>query len=229
MARSRAVTLPCIRSALLGGIVLLGAAGGVQGAEPSGPARLEDMPGGTRESVTQLLAQTRRDYGEDAVLIQAQLLLNVLRNGSQLAAGARVEGVDEYATRQYLRFHLETGLVFDDRTRDENARVHMLWITVMEPVLESIGEPDLTQAGIAVAMESFHRPYSSARELRATIENPGVVEEVTFYVLRNDLAALASAKVTVRDLFARARITVDKRERTIPSPSKDAPTLAGPP
>lgn len=222
------MTLLRIQGALLAAILSLGVVGSVSAVEPAGPSSLEDMPGGTRESVTRLLAKTRREYGEDAVLIQTKLLLQVLRNGSQLPAGVRVQGIDEYAGRQYLRFHLETGLVFDDGTRDLDARVHMLWLTVLEPVLESIGEPDLTSAGIAIEMESFHRPYTNGQQLRATIDNPGVSEEVTFYVLRDDLAALARAKLTVRDLFARSRITVDASERAIAAPGENASTLAGP-
>ncbi len=225
------VTLPRIQGALLAMLLCLGTAGALDAAEPvapTGPGSLEEMPGGNRESVTRLLAKTRRRYGEDAVLIQTKLLLLALRNGSQLAAGVRVQGADDYAGREYLRFRLETGLVFDDGTRDLNARVHMLWLTLMEPTLESIGEPDMTQAGIAIEMESFHRPYESGQELRATIDNPGLSEEVTFYVLRDDLMALAHEKLTVRDLFTRSRITIDDSERAFAAPPEDATTVAGP-
>lgn len=225
------MTLPRIQGALLAVLLCLGTAAPLPAEEPAtpaGPASLEEMPGGNRESVTRLLAKTRRRYGEDAVLIQTRLLLQALRNGSQLAAGVRVQGADDYEGRQYLRFHVETGLVFDNGTRDLRARVHMLWLTLIEPTLESIGEPDMTQAGIAVETQSFHRPYASGQELRASIDNPGLSEEVTFYVLRDDLTALAHEKLSVRDLFTRSRITIDDSERAFAAPTENATTLAGP-
>jgi hypothetical protein len=191
------------------------------------PATLADMPGGNRENVTRLLEQTRRRHGEAAVVVQTKLLLQALRSGSQRATGIRLEGLADQDGTSFLRFHLETGFVFDDLTRDADARVHMLWVAIMEPTLESIRTIELAADGLAVVMLVHHRPYRTGRELRATIDDAGVAEQVAFYVRREDLAGLGSDGA-VRDLFARTRIMVDDAERRLKTPPPDAPTTPGP-
>jgi len=196
---------------------------------PPGPATLDDLGSATQESVTRLLAKTRRKYGEDAVVIQTQLLLHALRVGSHLATGVRVAGVDQYQGARYLRFELETGLIFDDLTRDADQRVHMLWATILEPTLATIEDLEVEPAGIAVVMQSHHRPYRTAQELRETIDEPGVPEAVTFYVLEADVSAVRKdGGGSLRPLFGRCRITVDDAERTVPAPAGAPPTLPGP-
>jgi hypothetical protein len=191
---------------------------------PAAPDSLEEMPSASRESVTQLLEKVRRDYGPHAVVIQSDLLLNAMRNGSHLATAVRVEGVQEYRGTRYLRFHLETGMIFDDLTRDADARIHVLWTAIMEPTLEHVRDLKLAADGIQVHMQYHHRPYRTVRELRETIDEPGVSEETSFYVLASDIVR---PEVSVRDLFAHCRITVDGAERPVPPP-RDPPTMPGP-
>jgi hypothetical protein len=205
-------------------------AGGPALAEPlvNPPERLDQIPGGTRESVTRLLQKVRRRYGEGAVVIQTQLLLNAMRHGAVLATGVRVDGVKKYRGTRYLGFHLDTGLIFDDLTRDGAARVQMLWATIMEPTLASLAGLEVPAEGIKVEMQYHHRPYRSQGELRRTIDQPGVSEETSFYVRTADVSDLGTPGVTPRDLFRRCRIAVDGTEREIAAPSQDPPGAPGP-
>jgi hypothetical protein len=217
--------LPCFLAALA--LVAASAPPGRAG-EAEAPRSLDELPSTARDSVTALLAKSRREYGEDAVVMQAQLLLNTLRHGSQLAAGVRIAGVEEFRGTPYLRFVLETGLVFDDRTRDRNARVHMLWAAIMEPTLASVETLEISAEGVAVDMQSHHRPYETNRALRATIDDPGTVEHVTFYVRAADVNAVRAAAGATRELFGRALVVVDDAPLApAPLPS-DPPTFPGP-
>jgi hypothetical protein len=231
VAPCRPVRFPLSGHIAVAAVALAIAPASVRATEPApdvgSPAALADMPGGARENVTRLLERTRRRHGEAAVVVQTKLLLQTLRSGSQRATGVRLEGLADQGGTSFLQFQLETGFVFDDLTRDAEARVHMLWVTVMEPTLDSIRSMELAADGLAVIMLVHHRPYRTGRELRETIEQVGVAEQVAFYVRREDLAGLGSDGA-VRDLFARSRITVDDAERRLGTPPLDAPTTPGP-
>jgi len=95
--------------------------------EPAPPADLDAIPSAKREDVIRLLRKVRHRHGEDAVVIQSQLLLNAMQHGSVLATGVRVDRVVEALDKRYLGFVLETGLVFDDSTRDRVTRAQILW------------------------------------------------------------------------------------------------------
>jgi hypothetical protein len=207
--------------------VLADAALGTARADTARPS-LEEMPSANPESVTRLLQKLRRKWGEDAVVIDTSLLMHAMRNGSVLTTGARVSGVDEYAGKRYLGFHVETGLVFDDNSRNETARVHMLWHTIMVPTLQRLKGLTVPADGIMVRMQYFHSPYGSQRELRQRIHEPGPSEEACFYLLTPDVLGFVEKRVSPYELIARARVTVDGAERHVPVPVADEPLSPGP-
>jgi hypothetical protein len=192
------------------------------------PASLEEMPSASKEDVTRLLRKIRHKYGDDALLIDTHLLLNAMKNGSVLATGARVEGVKDYRGKRYLGFHVETGLVFDDNTRNETARVHMLWHTIMTPTLERLNGLTVPADGIMVRMQYHHFPYRTLAELRDRIHEPGPSEETVFYLLTPDVTELLAKRVSKLELIARARIAIDGSEREITVPAAEEPLSAGP-
>ena len=200
----------------------------VAAEDASVPDRLEEMPSANPESVSRVLAKIRKKYGEDALLIYTQLLLNAMRNGSVLASGTRVDGVDGYHGKRYLGFHVETGLIFDSTTRNETARVQMLWQMIMVPTLERLAGLTVPAEGIKVRMQYHHRPYANHRELRSTIHEPGTSEETVFYLLTADVQQVVDKRIPTPELFARAKIVVDGGEREIPVATAAEPLTPGP-
>jgi hypothetical protein len=197
--------------------------------EPAPPADLDAIPSAKREDVIRLLRKVRQRHGEDAVVIQSQLLLNAMQQGSVLATGVRVDRVDGAFGKRYLGFNLETGLVFDDSTRDRVARAQILWATIMQPTLARLQDGLQVKAdGMMVRMQYYHRPYRTAGELRASINQPGTSEEACFYVLAADLDAVVRGEQTLGNLLGRARTTIDGAEITVAPPRADQPLTPGP-
>jgi hypothetical protein len=188
------------------------------------------MPSAKPQDVTRLLRKVRQRHGDDAVVVQTHLLLNAMQKGSVLATGVRVDRVEKAHGKRFLAFVLETGLVFDDRTRDRMARAHILWATIMEPTLAllkdglQVNEAD----GMLVRMQYFHRPYRSAEELRGSIDRPGTSEEARFYVESADLDSVVRGTTTLRDLVTRAHPTIDGAELAMIPVPPDGPLTPGP-
>ena len=197
---------------------------------PAPPDSLDDIPSAKPADVTRLLRKVRMRHGDDAVVIQTHLLLNAMQKGSVLATGVRVDRVEESRGKRYLAFVLETGFVFDDSTRDRAARAQILWGTIMEPTLGRLqdGLQVHKADGMMVQMQYFRRPYRSADELRAHIQEPGTSEEARFYVLSSDVDDVLHGKVSLRTLLAQTRTTIDGADLAVAPPASDAILTPGP-
>jgi hypothetical protein len=200
------------------------------GADPAPlPSGMEAFGSASRDDVTDALRKVRDRYGDDAIVIETQLLLNAMRSGSLRATAVSVTGVRLDEDKRYLVFLVDTGLVFDSATRDQTTRVHMLWETIMAPTLGHLRQGLRVPAdGIKVAMRYHHRPYRTEEELRASLNELGTAEETDFYVLGPDVDALLRQTETAHTLLARTRVTVDGARRAVPAPPPDLPTAPGP-
>ncbi|HEY2389133.1 MAG TPA: hypothetical protein VGK30_19445 [Candidatus Binatia bacterium] len=203
---------------------------------PPRPAAPEPLPSGLDElgsaspsEVSRALRKIRHHYGDDAIVIQTQLLLNAMRNGSMRATSVGVDGVRPHEDKRYLVFVVDTGLVFDTATRDETTRIHMLWETIMAPTLEHLAQGLRVPAdGIKVAMRYHHRPYRTREELRQNLDEPGTPEETDFYVLGPDVDEILMQHETTHSLITRAHVTVDGTVRTVAAPPSTLPNTPGP-
>src|SRR5262249_22113183 len=126
--------------------------------------------------------------------------------------------VEESFGKRYLGFALETGMVFDDNTRDPEARVQVLWGAVLEPTLARLedGLQVLQADGIMVEMQYRHRPYRNVAELRGSLEQqPGTPEVTRFYVLAADLDAVVRKQMPLADMLTKSHVLVDGAERSV--------------
>ena len=208
-------------------VALGGAAGATNDPEPL-PSGMESLGATSPTDLSRALAKVRRHYGDDAIVIESQLLVNAMRSGSVRATEVSVDGVRPHENKRYLVFVVDTGIIFDSATRDEMTRIHMLWETIMAPTLEHVHALRVPADGIAVTMRYHHRPYQRLEEVRADVGRPGTAEETAFYLLGPDVDALAVQSETPHTLLRRAHVTVDGATRTLAAPPAELPTTPGP-
>jgi len=178
------------------------------GADTS-PQSVLGIPDLSAEIVS-LLQETRNTYGEDALILQLQLLRNAIHADSILAAAIRVDGVQSHANRRYLAYTVETGIVFHTTRVDQQKRIEHVWNRVVLPSLTPLRACDVPADGVAIELSYFHRPYADAAELDSTVqEDSGQGERVAFYLLRDDIVAFNDTKLSAARLYERAHPIVD--------------------
>ena len=231
----RACEHPAVMRELVGRVLIVAVvslAGTVRAVEPTPapPTSLDEIPSAKPEDVARLLRKVRQHHGDDAVVVQTHLLLNAMQKGSVLATGVRVEHVEEALGRRWLRVILETGFVFDDSTRDRMERAQIRWAAIMEPTLARLEDGlQVNKAdGLLVLMQSHHRPYRSADELRAHIDEPGTSEETRFYVSSANVDDVVRGKRTLRALLADIHTEIDGAATAVAPPGDDLALTPGP-
>jgi hypothetical protein len=192
------------------------------------PSGMESLGTSSPNDLSRALAKVRRHYGDDAIVIESQLLMNAMRSGSVRATAVSVDGVRPHEDKKYLVFVVDTGIIFDSATRDETTRIHMLWEAIMAPTLEHLHALRVPADGIAVTMRYHHRPYQRLEEIRADLERPGTAEETAFYLLGPDVDALVERGETPHTLLRRAHVTVDGAKRAVAAAPPELPTAPGP-
>jgi hypothetical protein len=186
--------------------------------DPSIPESVLGTPTLSAEIVT-LLRENREKYGDDAVVLQLQLLRNAIHADSILAAGVRVDGVKPHAAHRYLVYTVETGIVFNTKHTDRGKRLDHVWSRVVLPSLAPLKVCDVPADGVALELTYFHQSYDTTASLQATVqEHPGESERVAFYLLRNDIVAFNRNEVDAAGLYGRAEPTVDGTPLAPPAP-----------
>ena len=190
------------------------------GADPPDPSSAEStlgIPSLPAEIVT-LLRENRKTYGEDAVVLQLQLLRNAIHADSILAAGVRVDGVKPHAARRYLAYTVETGIVFNTKQTDRDKRLDHVWSRVVLPSLVPLKVCDVPADGVALELTYFHQAYDDTASFQATVqEHPGESERVIFYLLRDDIVAFNRNEVDATGLYGRAEPAVDGTPVALPA------------
>jgi len=161
------------------------------------------------EALTQALQEIREQYGDDAVRLQSLLFTNTLKSGPVTTVEVGVDGVGGYAGRTYLGFRIETGIIFNTITYDEDARLRSLWSQIVAPSLARLQTLKLPPDGIKIDLGYNHRPYSSESQLRDTIEDRGKKERAVIYLSWEDIVGLLAGDLNEQELLDHSSVTVN--------------------
>lgn len=171
-------------------------------------------PRGFSADILKALSEVRRQYGNDAVMIEGFLMGQAIESGSVLETAVGVSGVEEHAQHKYLTFKLDSGIVYNDRELDADARLARTWTRIIEPTLRRFKTIDVPADGVSFAISYTHKPYTDEPDLRAHLsEGHGEPEDAVFYLLTRDLSELMASRISAQQLVDRSIVTADGAAR----------------
>ena len=179
-------------------------------------------PGTSRKEITDALHDLQRKYGGDAVLLEGGLLGQAIRSGSIVDAVISVPGVEERNGKRFLRFKLETGIIYNDRDVAPHERSTRAWSEIVEVTLRQFRKPTVPADGVAVEVSYTHKPYTDIADLHAHLQDGhGEPEAVAFYLLTTDINDLTTDRITSQQLIDRSVILLngEPTHLTLPAPT----------
>jgi len=167
-------------------------------------------PGTTRQDILRAVRDLQRAYGRDAVMLHATLLAQAIRSGAVTEVEIAAPGIEERDGKRFLAFHLDTGIVYNDREINAEARLAHLWTDIVEGTLRTFRALSVPADGVVFALRYSHKPYADEPDLRAHLHAPPpVVQAATFYLLLGDISERLSQHLSSQQLADRAVVLVD--------------------
>lgn len=121
---------------------------------PSMPERSEQI-----QALAKSLADTADRYGNDAVALQAALLIETIASGAVGASEVTVVGPSQRAGASFLHMRVVSGHIFDSEASTPQTRLASLWERVALPALARLETLEMHPRGLhlqfAYGVQSF--------------------------------------------------------------------------
>ncbi len=126
------------------------------------------------EELAKTLAATSEAHGTDSVALQAALLVHTIAAGAVDATEVRVAGPSPTDSEHYLRYELETGLIFDSESTTDESRLARIWSTILIPSLGRLETVEIRPPGLEFefryGLQSFDRNHDNRADPQAPSE-----------------------------------------------------------
>jgi hypothetical protein len=156
------------------------------------------------------LGEVARAFGPHAVVFQAALLNEAVRNGSLLEARVEAPVYEKRDGRKYVIFSLQSGIVYNDNHVSAGERIRVGWKEIVAAALRRLSELELKAEGLGVRVGYHHRPYTDERSLREELpDGRGEAEEISFFLGIEDAAGVANGTTTPDAALGRVEIRRD--------------------
>ncbi len=169
-----------------------------------------------------LLEELNQQYGPDTVTLVSWLLDAATRSGSVLTASVQVNGNETRGDTQFLVFQVDTGLIFNTQTIDQNGRLAVLWEKILTRALVHLETVQFPTDGVVVDLLYHVKAFPETDELSEHVDEPGLSEEAKFYFYKDPLRAFLSKKLSPQALLTRSQVFVNNSSVTLTLPDSAA-------
>lgn len=174
--------------------------------------------------VLKFLQEMKRQYGPDTVALVSWLLEAANRSGSILTTSIRVNGNETKDNTTFLVIWVNTGLILNERTVDQQGRLLTIWERILIKAFERMDTIQVPADGVMVDILYHHKSFPETDRLADHADEPGPTEEAKFYVTSNHLRAFMKKEMSAQDLLSRTQVFVSDQPIILIS-AKDAQKL----
>src|SRR5262249_37596742 len=168
----------------------------------------DDTPS-SHPTVTAMLEELRAKYGTSAAAFQGHLLNFAIQGGSVLEAKVSIAGIEPRGDLRYLRFNLDSGIVYDD-AQARDVQLARIWSDIVEPSARRAAELSFPADGIALWITFYHGTYSDPVDLQRQLGANRIMPiEAAYFVPGRDAAELSTGQITRPEFAARTEVQVD--------------------
>jgi len=166
-----------------------------------------------------LLQDLNHQYGPDAVTLVTWLLDAAARSGSVLTASVQVNGNETREDAKFLVFQVDTGIIFNTRTVDQNGRLAVLWEKILAKAFTHLETLQVPADGVVVNLLYHYKSFPETDALSEHVDEPGPVEEAKFYFRTDPLQAYLQKELSPQTLLARSQVLINDTPATLTLPA----------
>lgn len=174
--------------------------------------------------VLEFLQSMKRQYGPDTVALVSWLLDAANRSGSVLTTSIRVDGNETKDNTTFLVIWVDTGLILNEQTIDQQGRLLTIWERILTKAFEHMDTIQVPADGVRVDLLYHHKSFPETDSLADHVDEPGTIEEAKFYITSNHLRAFMKKEMSSQDLLSRTQVFVSDQPIILIS-AKDAQKL----
>lgn len=208
------------------GLFLLFLPFSVQAEDPKPPADgVPPVLGSTPPpEVLKFLQDMKRQYGADTVALVSWLIDATNHSGSVLTSSVKVDGHETKDNTKFLVFLVDTGLILNEQTTDQNKRLLTVWEQILTKAFLHMDTLRVPADGVCVDLRYHHKPFPETDDLQDQVDEPGPVEEARFYLPGDPIQAFMKKELSEQQLLTHAQVFVDGKPVLLVT-SKDAQSL----
>jgi hypothetical protein len=174
--------------------------------------------------VLEFLQGMKRQYGPDTVALVSWLLDAANRSGSVLTTSIRVNGNETKDNTTFLVIWVDTGLILNEQTSDQQGRLFTIWERILTKAFERMDTIQVPADGVMVDILYHHKSFPKTDSLADHVDEPGPIEEAKFYVTSDHLRAFMKKEMSSQELLSRTQVFVRDQPIILIS-AKDAQKL----
>ncbi len=156
-----------------------------------------------------LLQDLDHQYGPDTVTLVSWLLDAATRSGSVLTSSVQVNGSETREDAKFLVFQVDTGIIFNTRTVDQNARLAVLWEKILAKAFTHLETLRVPADGVMVNLLYHYKSFPETDDLSEHVDEPGPIEEAKFYFRTDPLRAFLSKELSPQTLLSRSQVLIN--------------------
>ena len=159
--------------------------------------------------VLKFLQDLKRQYGADTVALVSWLIDAANHSGSVLTSSVKVDGPETKDNTKFLVFLVDTGLILNEQTADQNKRLLIVWEQILTKAFLHMDTLRVPADGVRVDLLYHHKSFPQTEDLEDYVDEPGPVEEARFYILGDPIRAFMKKELSEQQLLAQAHVFVD--------------------
>jgi len=173
-----------------------------------------------------LLQDLNKQYGPDAVTLISWLLDAAIHSGSVLTASIQVNGNEIRGDAKFLVFQVDTGIIFNTRTVDQNGRLALLWDKILARAFTHLETLRVPADGVMVTLLYHSKSFPETDDLSEHVDEPGPLEAAKFYFRTDPLRAYLSKELSPQTLLSQSQVLINDTPTTVILPGEAVHTNA---
>lgn len=158
--------------------------------------------------VLKFLQEMKKQYGPDTVALVSWLLDATNHSGSVLTSSIRVNGNETKDNTTFLAIWVDTGLILNEQTIDQQGRLMTIWERILTKAFERMDTIEVPADGVMIDILYHYKSFPETDSLADHVDEPGPIEEAKFYITNNHLQAFMKKEISAQELLSRTRVFV---------------------